>query len=124
MFGVIHRDVFFETIPVHHPGPGIVLILLFSGRVLGTNFSFSAAKMPKVGKRRTARSTLNVDVVVGGLKAVQAGGKARKPAGQIKPPVFRTISTRGNPLLFASLQSMGLCTTRASEVSQASGNVS
>jgi hypothetical protein len=62
--------------------------------------------MPKVGKK-TARSTLNVDVVVGASrpKAAGVGGKVRKP-GQ-KNPATRTIGTRKNPLLVASLVEMG-----------------
>jgi hypothetical protein len=65
--------------------------------------------MPKI-KKRTARSTLDVNVVVGASSSAvaQAGGKKRKAAGPRKLPVPQTMSTRKNPLLIASLREMGI----------------
>jgi hypothetical protein len=53
---------------------------------------------------------LDVNVVVGASSSAvaQAGGKKRKAAGPRKPPVPRTMSTRKNPLLIASLREMGI----------------
>ncbi len=53
---------------------------------------------------------MDVNVVVGASSSAvaQAGGKKRKAAGPRKPPVPRTISTRKNPLLIASLREMGI----------------
>ncbi len=65
--------------------------------------------MPKI-KKRTARSTLNNDVVVDASSSAvaQADGKKRKLAGPQKPAAPRTMSTRKNPLLIASLIEMGI----------------
>jgi hypothetical protein len=53
---------------------------------------------------------LDVNVVVGASSSAvaQAGGKKRKAAGPRKLPVPRTMSTRKNPLLIASLREMGI----------------
>ena len=54
--------------------------------------------MPKLGKKKTPKTTLDVVDVVGVSRVKSAGGKVRKVPSLKQPVVARTIGTRRNPV--------------------------